>query len=431
MARQLRGQTNEHARVRAVEREGKVPMRLSGLLGFCSSIAFVIGAATTGFAQSSEPQPDTRQSTIENAAVEKARSLRPYEVTTAEKVMARIERRFTNQTVRLHPYLQNAYRGGGFAAGAGYMFHPGPYSTLDVRGSYSINSYKLAEAEFISPRLFDRRGELTVLGGWRDATEVPFHGLGMKTSSGDRANYGFEQPFGSALLTIRPTRRLFLVRGGFEASRWDLKSGQGTAPSVDEVYTPESLPGLGTTTTFLHTQATVGFDSRPARDYARRGGFYGVTGHDYTDRDDALGFRRVDYEVIQHIPVLRDTWVLSLHGLAKTTWDKGDQATPFYMMPSLGGGSTLRGFSTFRFSDRHSLLLQAEWRIIANRFFESAVFYDAGKVAARTSDLDLNHLKSDYGFGVRFHAPLATVLRIDVARSNEGTRLVFAASPVF
>ena len=135
--------------------------------------------------------------------------------------------------------------------------------------------------------------------------------------------------------------------------------------------------------------------------------------------------------MIQHIPILRDTWVVSLHGLAKTTFDKGDQTTPFYLLPSVGGGSSLRGFSSYRFTDRNSLLLQAEWRIVANRFFESAVFYDAGKVAARTSDLDLNHLKSDYGFGVRFHAPMATVLRVDVARSNEGTRLVFAASPVF
>jgi hypothetical protein len=430
MALRLKWQTNEHARVR-VERKERYPMRLSGLLGSSMSIALVIGAATTALAQSSEPQPETRQSIFENAADEKAKSLHPYVITTAEKVVTRIERRFTNQVIRWHPYLQSAYRGGGFAVGLGYMFHPSPYSTLDARGSYSINSYTLAEAEFIQSRLFDRRGELTVHGGWRDATEVPFYGFGMKTSSDDRANYGFEQPFGSALLTFRPTRRLFMVRGGFEASRWDLKSGEGTAPSADEVYRPESLPGLATTTTFLHTQATVGFDSRPARAYARRGGFYGVTGHDYTDRDDALGFRQVDYEVIQHIPVLRETWVVSLHGLAKTTWEKGDQATPFYMAPSLGGGSTLRGFSTFRFSGPHSLLLQAEWRIMANRFFESAVFYDAGKVAARTSDLDLNHLKSDYGFGVRFHAPLATALRIDVARSNEGTRLVFAASPVF
>jgi len=372
-----------------------------------------------------------RQSVLENATAEKAKSLQPYEVTLAEKVITRLEARFTGGTIRWHPYLQNAYRGGGFAAGLGYLFHTSAYSTLDVRGSYSVNSYKLAEAEFIAPRLFDRRGELKILGGWRDATQVAFHGVGMSTSSGDLTNYGFEQPFGSALLTFRPTRRLFMVRGGFEASRWDLKAGQGTSPSTDEVYTPASLPGLGVTSTFLHSQATVGFDSRESSGYARRGGFYGVTGHDYTDRDDALGFRQVDYEAIQHIPILRESWVVSLHGLATTTWNKTDQALPFYMLPSLGGGSTLRAFSSFRFSDSNSLLLQAEWRIMANRFFDSAVFYDAGKVAARRSDLDLKDLKSDYGFGVRFHAPMATVLRVDVARSNEGTRVVFAVSPVF
>ncbi len=406
-------------------------MRLAGFFGLCTSLTFLISVATPVLAQSPDQEPETRQTTIESAAAEKATALHPYDMTTAEKVITSIQNRFTNQTVRWHPYLESAYRGGGFAPGLGYMFHTGPYSTVDVRGSYSLSSYKLAEAEFISPRLFDRRGELTVLGGWRDATEVPFHGVGMHTTTADLANYGFEQPFGSALLTIRPMRRLFMTRAGFEVSRWDLKSGEGTAPSVEEVYTPESLPGLASTTTYLHTQATVGFDSRPSSGYARRGGFYGVTGHDYCDRDDASGFRQVDYEVVHHIPILRDTWVISLHALAKTTWDKGEQAAPFYLMPSLGGGSTLRGFSSFRFRDRHSLLLQAEWRIMANRFFESAVFYDTGKVAARTSDLDLNHLKSDYGFGVRFHAPLVTVLRVDVARSNEGTQLVFAATPAF
>jgi len=101
------------------------------------------------------------------------------------------------------------------------------------------------------------------------------------------------------------------------------------------------------------------------------------------------------------------------------------------MTSALGGGSSLRGYSSWRFRDQNSLLLQAEWRIVANRFFESAVFYDTGKVTARTSDLDLNHLKSDYGFGVRFTAPARTVLRVDVARSNEGTRLVFGASSAF
>ena len=68
-------------------------MRLSGLLGFCMSIALVVGVATTALAQSSEPQPETRQSTFENAADEKAQSLHPYEISTAEKVVTRIERR--------------------------------------------------------------------------------------------------------------------------------------------------------------------------------------------------------------------------------------------------------------------------------------------------------------------------------------------------
>lgn len=408
-------------------------MRLDGLIRLCTSMAFVVGAANTALAQLplAQPEPDTRQTIILNAVDEKAKNLHPYDVTVPEKVMTAIERHFTTEVIGWHPNFESAYRGSGFTLGAGYMFHPSAYSTLDVRGSYSLNSYKLAEAEFKSPRLFDRRGELTVLGGWRDATQVPFYGFGMDTSSGDRANFRFQQPFGSALLTVRPTRRLFMMRGGFEASRWNLMSGEGTVRSVDEVYTPQTLPGLGTTTTYLHSQATVGVDSRLSREYARRGGFYGVTGHYYRDRDDALGFRQVDYEVVQHIPILRESWVLSLHGVAKTTWANSDQEIPFYMLPSLGGGSNLRGFSSFQFRDRHSLLLQAEWRIIANRFFESAVFYDAGKVAARTSDLDFNHMKTDYGFGARFHAPLQTVLRVEVARSNQGTHLVFGASPAF
>jgi outer membrane translocation and assembly module TamA len=52
-------------------------------------------------------------------------------------------------------------------------------------------------------------------------------------------------------------------------------------------------------------------------------------------------------------------------------------------------------------------------------------------VAARRDDLDFNGLRKDYGVGARFHTPFATVFRVDVARSREGTRFVFATSPAF
>ena len=223
---------------------------------------------------------------------------------------------------------------------------------------------------------------------------------------------------------------LFLA-GGVEYSEWDQRSGEGTEPSVDEVYTPETLPGLGAKITYLHTQGTAAIDWRTTAGYTRRGGYYGATYHDFADRDDTFSFRQVEYDVIQHVPLFRDAWVLSLHGRVETT-DTGDNETiPFYMLPAVGGGSSLRGFSSWRFRDRHSLLLQAEWRVLVNNFFDTAIFYDAGKVTARRSDLDLEDLKSDYGIGFRIHGPAATPIRIELAKSNEGLVIVFSSKASF
>jgi hypothetical protein len=404
-------------------------MRAIGRFARFTTVTLVAGTATAALAQT--PDPDTRQAAVERAQIEKAGSLHPYVPSRTERLITELENAFVNNTTTWHPYFENAYSGGGFALGAGYLQHVSPYNFVDLRGSYSASQYKLAEAEFSAPRLFHRRGELSLIGGWRDATRVGFYGFGSDTSLSNRANFAFEQPYGGARLTFWPTRRLFMVRGGMDIARWSLVEPTGRAPSVQTVYTPATLPGLGAVTTYRHTEATVGFDSRVSPGYARRGGFYGITGHDYTDHDSRFGFRQVDYEAIQHIPILRETWVISLRGLASTTWRKSGEETPFFALPSLGGGSNLRGFSSWRFRDQNSLLLQAEWRIMANRFFDTALFYDAGKVAARREDLDLNGLRNDYGFGARFHTPFATVFRVDVARSREGTRFVFATSPAF
>jgi outer membrane protein assembly factor BamA len=175
----------------------------------------------------------------------------------------------------------------------------------------------------------------------------------------------------------------------------------------------------------------LGVDSRSSPGYARRGGFYGVTFHDFADSDNQYGFKQTDYEALHHIPVLRDAWVFSFRGAVSTTGTKSGEQIPFFMLPSAGGGSSLRGYSSWRFRDRNSMELQAEWRVIVNRFIDTAVFYDTGKVTAHARDLDFNGLKHDYGLGFRFHGPLATPLRIDFAKGNEGFTIVWAASAVF
>ena len=375
--------------------------------------------------------PDSREAAIAQAESAKAAHLSPAAPGKAEAYVTRISSTFLSEQMHWHTFWQSAYSGGGFTLGAGYATFVSPSNVLDVRGSITFSGYKRIETEFIAPGLFAGRGTLSVLGGWREATQVGFYGLGMATSKDNRANYSFQQPYASVRLEVFPTRRLFLLRGALELSQWKQAAGSGDAPSVEQLYTTQTLPGLGAQPIYWHSQVTAGLDSRSARGYARRGGFYAVTLHDFTDQDRTNGFNQIDYEAIQHIPILRDTWVVSLHALAQTAYNKSGEQIPFFMMPSLGGGSDLRAYTSWRLRDLNSLLLQAEWRLIANRFLDVALFYDAGKVAARASDLDLKGMKADGGIGFRLHGPAATPLRIELTKGSEGFGVVFAASEAF
>jgi hypothetical protein len=381
-------------------------------------------------ARAQAPDSETRTDILEKEQLEKVSQLHPYVPGLAEKYVDYAENILT-EGLRWHPFFTSAYAGGGFTLGAGHRSYVSSYNTLDLRGSITFRNYKRLEAEFIAPRLFKRQGTLSLLGGWREATEVGYYGLGISTSEGSRANYGFKQPYGAALLTVHPGRGPFFVRGGLEASRWNLGEGSGSAPSVEEIYTPDALPGLGATVTYLHSQAAAGIDTREAPGYARSGGYLAATFHDFNDVDNRYGFTQWDYEGLYHVPLVRAAWVLSFRGAVTTTALKSGEQIPFFMMPSLGSGETLRGYASWRFRDRNTMLLQGEWRIIANRFLDMAVFYDTGKVTANSRDLDLHGLKDDVGVGFRFHGPTATPLRIDFAKGSEGLNIVFSASAAF
>jgi hypothetical protein len=382
-----------------------------------------------------KPQPapaPSRQAAIEQEQAARVPTLHPYAPGKVEKIFQRADAVLQGGTLSWHPFFDSAYSGGGFTLGAGRASYVSAYNYIDVRGSYTFTGYKRAEAEFVAPRIFNRRGQLSVLGGWREATQVGFYGIGPDTSVDDRANYLFQQPYGSALLTLFPARSALMLRGGVEFSQWSQESGEGSFPSVEEKYTPSTLPGLGAEITYLHTQGTLGFDWRTSPGYSRRGAYLGVTLHDYNDSDDAFGFQVAEYEGIAHLPILRETWVLSFRARVQNAFEKDGQQVPFFMLPALGGGSTLRGYTSWRFRDLNSLLLQAEWRIMVNRYLDLAIFYDAGKVASRASDLDFDHLQDDYGVGFRFHGPFGTPLRVEFARSHETSlKLIFSASAAF
>ncbi len=233
--------------------------------------------------------------------------------------------------------------------------------------------------------MFNRRGQLSVLGGWREATQVGFYGVGTNTSKDDRTNYLFQQPYGSALFTLFPTRRVLMLRGGVELTQWSQEPGEGTFPSVETRYTPATLPGLGAEVTYLHTQGDVGLDWRTSPGYSapRRVPRRHAARLQRQRRRVRLPDGRIRRDRAPSRSCARRGCSRSA-AASSTRRSKDGQQIPFFMLPSLGGGSSLRGYASWRFRDQNSLLLQAEWRIMVNRYLDLAFFYDAGKVAART-----------------------------------------------
>jgi len=373
---------------------------------------------------------ESRAELIAKAQAEKAQHLTEYVPNKAERIASAVQDRFLGAPTGLYPWLDSAYSGGGFALGVGYRRFGGDRTFWDARGLYTVKSYKRLELVGTSQGLLHDHVNLQVLGGWRDATQVSFYGLGGSTTTDDKSNFGMEQGYVGATAMAHGAAKSF-VEAGLQFEHYLIKSGSGPSVSTEQQYTPGTAPGVDSDPAYAHTTLGGGFDTRPAAGYARHGGLYAVTYDNWADRGETYSFDRVTLEGVQHIPILRENWVVSLHGRVQTTLDDAD-VVPFYLMPSLGSGSTLRGYRSWRFRDRHSLLMSGEWRWIPSRLaLDMAFFYDAGKVASRREDLDFNNLKTDAGVGVRIHGPAATPLRIDMAYGSEGLNLVFSGAAPF
>jgi hypothetical protein len=330
-----------------------------------------------------------------------------------------------------YPYFDSVYSGGGFTLGAAYRAYYGDYSFAEVRGLYSFKNYKRIEFRTVSPNHAGGLLEFDATGGWMDATQIPYYGLGIDSPKDGQANFRLQETYVQGGVTLRPVS-WFKIRGASGYDRFVEKEGTASSPSIEELYGPGTAPTLGIDPSYVHTQATASFVWAPAEGYARRGGLFRLSAHDYRNvGGDIENFQLTRGEVVQHIPILRETWVLSFRGRMESAHG-ADSDVPYYMLPWLGSGSSLRGYGTGRFRDKHSLLMSGEWRWIPNRYaLDMALFADAGTVARHFKDLDMGDMKYDYGIGIRFHGPEITPLRFDIAHGSEGWHFVISSSAAF
>ncbi len=122
-----------------------------------------------------------------------------------------------------------------------------------------------------------------------------------------------------------------------------------------------TAPGLTQQPAFLHGDVSIAADTRDHPGHPTRGGLYRVTAAGYSDRDyGKYSFRRYEAEAAQFVPLVEDKWVLALHAWEVFSDTSGGNTVPFYLMPSLGGKNTLRGYQDFRFHDRDMQVFNAE-----------------------------------------------------------------------
>ena len=394
-------------------------------------------AAAVGFmaapaAGQAESGPATRAEVIAERQAAKAEALEPEEPSAAEALVTTVRTVLFESPSGFYPLVDSVRSGGGFAAGGGYRRYYRGDTYWDLHGLYSIRGYKQVElgTASVADTPAPGRFQFAIRTGWRDVTRLAYYGVGMDTAVEDRTNSRVQETYAGGSVRGRPHKWVAL-RAEADVERYVLGPGRGPHPSIETVHAAAAAPGLGGTSSFARVGGTAAFDWRESPGYTKTGGYYGATLQAWLNRDSAYAFERLDVDVAQHVPILRETWVLALRGRLQSILDDGD-VVPFYLLPALGSGRTLRAYATDRFRDRHALLLSAEWRWAPNRhFFDMALFFDAGKVTSRRADLDLRGLRTNWGIGARFHGPSSTPLRVEVAKGREGWGYIFTAAPAF
>ena len=395
-------------------------------------------ALTTALALSisvpSADAQDTRAEAIRQEQAEKQKTLQPPRPNAAERTIDRLQDwgLIAGAPRGVYPWFGSVYPGGGFAAGAGVRQVFGDDGSLNVFGGYSIGTFSRVQADLALPTFANNHARFSLTGRYVNAPDVRYFGIGNDSLEEDQTRFGYSPRGGGARLDLDAGK--YFTLGGGVSYIAIATSGGNTAPSIEERFSPADTPGLDVADfAYINSSAHATLDWRKPLGYSGRGGLYRLQFDDYRERDnDLYSFRSVEAELLQLIPILRANWVIALRGIATITDMDDDNAVPYFMMPALGGGSTLRGYPDFRFRDRNRLLMNAELRWTPARFMDMAIFYDTGKVAASRNDLDFDDLKESYGIGMRLIGLQGYVFRIEVAHSPEHkARLIFSAGGAF
>ena len=326
-----------------------------------------------------------------------------------------------------YPKVGDLIPGSGWISlGPGYRRHLlGDAAVWDTSAVMSTRRYSMAQTQIQWPALFSGRVSAGGQIRYQDFTQVNFFGIGPDTPKSAQTNYRLKNVDIVGSATAHP--RAWLSVGGRAGYIGGLRIQPGLSslhPATNQLFDGITAPGSTVQPRFFHADVFAQADTRDVPGYPSSGGLYRVGIATFRDLDGTgQTFRRFDAGLTRYLPLFHKNWVLALGAQVTASGTDNNNAVPFYMLPTLGGQSTLRGYADYRFRDRNVALVSGEYRWQVFRMMDAALFVDAGTVASTARELLRQRPYHDYGLGVRVHSTTHSLLSIDVAKGREGTRV--------
>ena len=411
-------------------------LKLLPTLGAVVVSVLVFGSAARAQNAAGEPSPDPSPETAD-AKAEPPRDASNRQASdqpppaAVRKVRNFIERNPIIQSFKgdgVYPRIGGLSQGSGLAGGAGYRRHL-DWAYVDVSAAISTKAYRGIDAQV---RWIDTpRFQLANLLTFRNNTQDDFYGLGNDTTDATRVDYGIRWTDIGARGSVRIIRGLRL---GADVGYFipTVRHGRdGNLQSIAQLFSDATAPGLGRQPDFEHHSVFAVSDSRDAEGFPRRGGLYRAAYAIWNDQSfGEYNFGRFDMTGAQFFSLpTRSVLALRL-ALSYTNNEPGDRV-PFYLLPYVGGGDTVRSFREFRFRDENAGVFNVELRHKVHAMAYVAGFVDFGKVAHNWEDITPTDLKKAYGIGLRAGTDQKTYFRFDVAHGDGGTRVFLKLTPSF
>jgi hypothetical protein len=268
-----------------------------------------------------------------------------------------------------------------------------------------------------------------------------FFGLGPDSRSDTRATYQLDEWLAQATgsLPIGGGWRLAAVAG---VSRNDIGRGRDPKyPTALEIFSP-AIDGLQGRFEFLDWGGGLVFDSRDDPSYARRGSVVSARVL-FADgvRDTPHAYTKYELEAQQFVPLWGQRRSLAMRLRGVVTDDRSGDAgidVPVFRLERIGGSRSVRGYQSFRFTDKDALVGNVEYRFPiwniepANRqALDGAALFDFGTAVPDLAELEQSDLHSAAGLGLRFATRLGMLFRFDSMWSPEGYRGHFGLRGTF